>query len=165
MLGRDHVPSFGNIRAEVMIIGQSPGKKEVERCEPFVGHSGALLDMMLENAELDREEVYIANVLKCHPPDNRPGSDKEIYNCYNTWLKHEIAKLNPKLLILLGRDAFKALSIPNKFWKHGQSFKSQKRRYLVSYHPAYFLRQNDLESFVQVGAKVRQILEYEDNSN
>ncbi len=157
-LGRDHVPSYGSPQADLMIIGQSPGANEVEAEEPFVGQSGALVDLMLTRAELDREEVYIANALKCHPPDNRPGAPDELANCRKKWLKPEISCIHPTALLVLGKDAANALGIPNDKQVHGNVIRTKKMIYIFSYHPAYFLRKNDTDSFIQVGDLVKEAL-------
>lgn len=168
-LGKDHVPSFGDSSAELMVIGQSPGKKEVELGEPFIGPSGDLVALLLSEVLLDRSEIYIANTLKCHPPGNRPGLPKEITTCYNMWLKQEIEFVNPKVILTLGRDAWQ--SVIGQFpkaaeklpWGHGNHYtrkvNGQKRSYLVSFHPAYYLRRNDYSNFLALGGELKRLLE------
>ena len=162
LLGENHVPSEGNPYAELMIIGQSPGVNEVAKKKPFCGPSGELLDMMLEEAELDRSNVYIANALKCHPPGNRKANEPELVTCKSLWLSKEIKSVDPKVILLLGKDAFESV-IPGKLlskWGHLNTIKSNKRVYLSSYHPSYFLRRGDLEGFiVKVGRTVREVLD------
>jgi len=158
-LGRDHVPSYGSPHADLMIIGQSPGANEVEGEEPFVGQSGALLDMMLEQAGMDREECYIANALKCRPPDNRPGDPEELEMCRETWLKPELGAIVPKIVLILGKDAAAALKLPKDKLVHGSVIQTKRMKYIFSYHPAYFLRSNDVEGFTQIGSLVKEQLD------
>jgi DNA polymerase len=160
-LGRDHVPSFGDPQADLMIIGQSPGFYEVQADprEPFVGEAGALLDLMLSRAELTREEVYLANALKCRPPDNRPGTQKEIRTCRDAWLKPEVKAIRPKVILALGKDATGAIGMLD-YWGHGQVVKRSSFTIIISYHPAYFLRQGTEDEFVNnVGQLVRETLD------
>lgn len=165
-LSKDHVPASGNPRAKVMIVGQSPGVIEVQQRKPFVGACGEMLDFMLDQAELQREEVYITNALKCRPPHNRPALDTEIANCRKQWLKGELAAVNPKLVLVLGKDAFMSLKLPEPF-KHLTVCRSSihDRRYLVSYHPSYFLRQGRMNEFIDVGNKLRRVLDESEQAN
>jgi len=170
-LGKEHVPSFGNAGSDLMVIGASPGKKEVELGEPFIGPSGDLVSLLLSEVLLDRSEVYIANTLKCHPPGNRPGLPKELETCWNMWLKQEIEFVSPKVVLLCGRDAWQ--SVIGRFpkaaeklpWGHGNQYtrtvKGKRRSYLVSYHPAWFLRRNDYSEFLGLGTKLTKLLEEE----
>ena len=160
-LGHNHVPSEGNPRADVMFIGQSPGAKEVEQGRPFCGPSGELLDLMLNRADLEREDVYIANTLKCRPPQNRAAFDGEIKNCRNAWLKHEIKHVNPRLIVLIGKDAFKSVLPPGKYaFEHKQKIDTPSgRSILICWHPAYLLRQGRPELFIEVGDRIRSLLD------
>lgn len=161
-LGRDHVPSVGAIDADLFIVGQSPGVVEVDRGEPFVGPAGALLNLMLEAGEIDRSECWIANALKCQPPTNRPAAPDELVTCFNAWLKYEIGKVNPKIILILGKDAAKSLRLPEKEQVHGNTIQTKARKYIFSYHPAYFLRQNTPLEFVKFGTFVKEQLEETD---
>lgn len=159
LLGREHVPSFGDPNASIFILGQSPGQMEVERGEPFVGQAGALLDLMLETAGLEREECYIANAIKCHPPNNRPGFPEELRNCRESWLYDEIRHVKPQIVLILGMDAAKALDYPESLRNHGKVRKTKNAIYLFSYHPAYFLRRRDESSFLQIGQKLKELIQ------
>ena len=158
-LGQDHVPSTGNPSASVMIIGQSPGAMEVREGKPFVGPSGELVDYMLDEAGLTREEVYIANVVKCRPAGNRPSHPEEKNNCWLNWLKLEIQSVDPQLILLLGKDAQEAVTPASHPFGHLAEISGKKRTYLTSYHPSYFLRKGKIEEFIKVGHKVEDILE------
>lgn len=161
-LGKDHVPASGNPNAKVMIIGQSPGAQEVERRQPFVGPCGDLLSYMLDEAELTIADVYITNTVKCRPPGNRAGSPVEITNCKKTWLLHEVRSVRPKVILLLGKDAFKAVGPRDKEFEHMSTFENAKLAcvFLVAYHPGYFLRnQRNMDQFILVGRKLKELVE------
>lgn len=158
-LGEDHVPASGNPSAEIMFIGQSPGEQEVKKGKPFVGASGEVLDFFLDELGMTREEVYITNALKCHPPGNRPGHEEELDLCFSTWLKKEIKFLNPKVVVLLGKDAWQSVTGGRIPFEHGKFTKSKKRVFLTLYHPGYFLRRGDIETFIAVAKELKK--EYE----
>ena len=94
----------GSERAEVLFVGEGPGEQEDKQGEPFVGPAGKLLDDMLAMIGLDRSRIYIANVVKCRPPHNRDPQPDEQAAC-RTWLDRQIALLQPKLIVCLGRIA------------------------------------------------------------
>lgn len=131
----------GNPSAKLMIIGEAPGFYEDQQGEPFVGKAGVLLNKMLRSIGLSGEEVYIANVLKCRPPNNRDPQSEEISECCN-YLSQQIALVAPKLILAVGRFAGQFLlsqtlslaKMRNKIHSY------QGLAVLVSYHPAYLLR-------------------------
>ena len=94
----------GSSEAQIMFIGEAPGKKEDELGVPFVGSTGRILDKMLASINLAREEVYLTNLCKCRPPENRDPLPEEIQHCA-TWLEKQIKIINPKIIITLGRYA------------------------------------------------------------
>jgi len=98
---RNLVFGVGNQNAEVMLIGEGPGEQEDIQGIPFVGPAGKLLDTMLEIIDLDRNNVYIANMVKCRPPKNRDPLDIEKAAC-SEWLSRQIALVNPKIIVCLG---------------------------------------------------------------
>lgn len=152
-LGTDHVPSEGAPHAAVLLVGQSPGAREIEQGRPFCGPSGELVDLMLERAGLDRKEVYIANTLKCRPPGNRKGMAAEIRNCKQQWLGAELKAVNPRIIVVIGRDAFTSIVPDGKmeFSHKGRLVSKSGRVYLVTYHPSWFLRRGDPIGFVEFG--------------
>ncbi len=99
----------GNADADLMLVGEAPGAEEDRQGLPFVGRSGALLTRMLEEAGFSREQVFIANTLKCRPPDNRDPSTEEIETC-RPWLFEQIRLIEPKVVATLGNFATKLLS-------------------------------------------------------
>jgi len=133
----------GSETARLMIIGEAPGAEEDRRGEPFVGRAGKLLDEMLRSIGLDRSEVYIANVLKCRPPDNRDPTAEEASHCRDH-LDRQIELLDPRVILAVGRVA--AHHLLNTDAPLGQlrgkmhSLKDGRLPLLVTYHPAYLLR-------------------------
>lgn len=131
----------GNEHADVMFIGEGPGENEDLQGEPFVGRGGKLLDDMLELIDLDRSQVYIANMVKCRPPKNRDPLPEEQSACAE-WLSRQLELIDPKLIVCLGRIAAMRF-IRSDFRisrEHGQWFDVNGRRVMALYHPAALLR-------------------------
>ena len=131
----------GNEQAEVMFIGEGPGEQEDLRGEPFVGPAGKLLDDMLKMIDLDRTMIYIANIVKCRPPGNRDPQNIEQDACRG-WLDRQIALINPKIIVCLGRISAKALIDPDFriTREHGVWYDIDGRRVMATYHPSALLR-------------------------
>lgn len=132
----------GDERADWLIIGEAPGAEEDARGEPFVGQAGRLLDSMLASIALARgDRVYIANVLKCRPPGNRNPEPVEIAHC-TPYLKRQIAMLQPRIIIAMGRFAAQTLlaSDASIASMRGRVFRFADVPTIVTYHPAYLLR-------------------------
>lgn len=132
----------GNPNAQVLFIGEGPGENEDLQGEPFVGRAGKLLDDMLRMIYLDRKEnIYIANIVKCRPPQNRDPLGTEQDAC-TYWLEEQIKLIDPKIIICLGRIAAMRLIKPDfKITKeHGQWFDINGVKYMALYHPAALLR-------------------------
>ena len=126
------VPGEGSSNAEIMFIGEGPGQKEDELGRPFVGRARKLLDKLIESIGLKREDVYIANVVKCRPPQNRDPLPNEVDACRD-WLDKQIKMIKPKLIVLLGRhsmDRFLTNQRIKRFLgkKRGQSIIFQKNK-------------------------------------
>ena len=135
------VPGEGNLSPTLMLVGEGPGEQEDLQGVPFVGPAGKLLDSMLEMIDLDRGQVYIANMVKCRPPHNRDPRPEEMAAC-RCWLDRQIALVNPRLIVCLGRIAAKAL-IREDFRitrEHGQWFDLNGRKALATFHPSALLR-------------------------
>lgn len=133
----------GNRQADWLIVGEAPGAEEDRRGEPFVGRAGQLLNSMLHAIGLAREQVYIANVLKCRPPGNRDPSPIEAAECL-PYLERQIALLKPKIMLAVGRIAAQNLLRTEKTLG---ALRQQVHRFglsdvplVVTYHPAYLLR-------------------------
>ncbi|TNF38515.1 MAG: uracil-DNA glycosylase, partial [Gammaproteobacteria bacterium] len=131
----------GNPEANLLVIGEAPGADEDRLGEPFVGRAGKLLDAMLAAIQLDRSQVYIANILKCRPPNNRDPHTSEIF-CCDPYLQRQIELIQPKLILALGRIAAHHLLVSQdslaKLRQRQHSYNGIPM--LVSYHPAYLLR-------------------------
>ena len=139
---RHHVVfGVGPQDAEVLFIGEGPGEQEDLKGEPFVGRGGKLLDDMLELIDLDRTKIYIGNMVKCRPPKNRDPLETEQMACAE-WLQRQIALLQPKIIVCLGRiSAMKFIKPDFRITKeHGQWFDIDGRRVMALYHPAALLR-------------------------
>jgi len=131
----------GDAHADLVFIGEAPGRDEDLQGEPFVGRAGQLLDRMLDAIELDRRNVYIMNTVKCRPPNNRDPKPDEVHAC-NLWFQQQLEILQPKLICLLGRVA--AQTVLETDATLG-SLRERWHEYhgipvWVSYHPAYLLR-------------------------
>ena len=131
----------GNPNASLMFVGEAPGEQEDLSGVPFVGRAGQLLDKFLLAVDIPREEVYIANILKCRPPKNRDPLPAEEDACID-FLREQVALINPKVIVCLGRIAAMRLIKPDFkiTQEHGAWFK--KGNYLMTavYHPAALLR-------------------------
>lgn len=136
------VPGVGDRNADWMLVGEGPGAEEDRRGEPFVGQAGKLLDSMLLAIGLERgKDVYIANAVKCRPPMNRTPDSAEIAAC-RPYLERQIALVRPRILIALGRPAAQALLQTELRINaaRGQAFEFGGIPVVVTYHPAYLLR-------------------------
>jgi len=136
------VVSRGNPKADVMVIGEAPGQSEDEQGLPFVGKSGQLLDKILASVELSPEEdVYISNIVKCRPPQNRNPSTKEINAC-KSYLLEQINLVNPKIILFTGATALKGLTGEKKGISkiRGQWLEWEGYLAMAIFHPAYLLR-------------------------
>ena len=153
----------GNVQAEVMLIGEGPGEQEDLKGIPFVGPAGKLLDDMLEMIDLDRQKVYIANIVKCRPPRNRDPLDREQDAC-SDWLRRQIALVDPKIIVCLGRIAAMGIIDPEFriTREHGQWFQRDGRMFMATYHPSALLRDpakrpEAFEDLRELRSKIRQI--------
>jgi len=143
------VPGEGSYRARVMFIGESPGKQEDLTGRPFVGRSGQLLTQLLEQIGLKREDVFITSVVKCRPPGNRNPSQKEI-DISLPWLYKQIDLIRPKIIVLLGGIALKALLGFNTIGKYsGKIIVRDGYKFFLTYHPAAGLRFPKIKRLLQ----------------
>nr|VFJ98820.1 MAG: DNA polymerase [Candidatus Kentron sp. LFY]VFK01136.1 MAG: DNA polymerase [Candidatus Kentron sp. LFY]VFK21232.1 MAG: DNA polymerase [Candidatus Kentron sp. LFY] len=133
----------GSSTADWMFIGEAPGADEDRQGEPFVGRAGRLLNAMIEAIGLKREEVYIANILKCRPPNNREPKPSEALSC-ESFLLRQIALVNPKIILAVGRIAAQnllATTTPiGRMRGRRFAFRNTGIPLIVTYHPAYLLR-------------------------
>ncbi len=143
------VPGEGAEDADIMLIGEAPGWNEDQQGRPFVGAAGKFLDELLASINLDRRKVYIANVIKCRPQNNRDPLPQEILNC-RKWLERQIELIKPKIIVTLGRYSM-ALFFPNKTIGkiHGSAEKRDGIIYFAMYHPAAALHQHSLKETIK----------------
>lgn len=131
----------GNRNAKIMFIGEGPGADEDRLGEPFVGKAGKLMNMAFETVGLKREEVYIANIVKCRPPGNRNPEDDEAQACLD-YLRNQVILVKPEIIVLLGSVALK--NILGKEYgitaSRGKWIERKGIRYLPTWHPAALLR-------------------------
>jgi uracil-DNA glycosylase family 4 len=153
------VPGEGAEDADLLFIGEAPGWHEDQQGRPFVGPAGQFLDQLLASIGLSREEVYIANVIKCRPPQNRDPLPVEIQSC-RKWLDRQIEIIQPEMIVTLGRYSL-ARYFPNQSISkiHGKPRKLQGVIYYPMYHPAAALHQGSLRQTIETDMlKIPKIL-------
>ncbi|TWH81806.1 DNA polymerase [Sedimentibacter saalensis] len=159
----------GNEHADIMFVGEGPGYNEDVQGRPFVGKAGQLLDKMIEAINLKRSDVYIANVVKCRPPENRNPMDDEAESCID-YLRWQVKLIRPKIIVCLGAVSAKKLIDPNLsisrqrgvFVKKGDIF------FMPTYHPSYLLRnesakKDSWEDFKSIAAKLTKLKKEQNN--
>lgn len=155
---------IGNRESKVLFIGEGPGENEDLQGEPFVGRSGQLLDKMLAAVDLDRHtNIYIANIVKCRPPQNRDPLQEEQDLCIE-WLRNQVALIRPKIIVCLGRIAAMKLIKPDmKITKeHGIFFEKNGVLMMATLHPAALLRNPNnkpdaFDDFIKLRDKMKQL--------
>ncbi|TMI38128.1 uracil-DNA glycosylase [Candidatus Bathyarchaeota archaeon] len=132
------VPGEGPADARVMFIGEGPGAQEDLTGRPFVGSAGKLLTELLGSIGVDRSSVFITNIVKCRPPNNRPPRKTEIETCVSLYLQPQIRIINPRVIVPLGTPAIKTLMGDDYSATsvHGQAFRKDGRLFLPLFHPA-----------------------------
>jgi len=136
------VPGDGDPKAEILFIGEGPGKNEDLQGKPFVGAAGKFLQEMLESIGMSRDQVFITNVVKSRPPNNRDPLPDEVQICTSSWLVPQVRLIDPVIIVLLGRHSLERF-IPNKRISlcHGKPMRAtapdgQRRVFFPLYHPA-----------------------------
>lgn len=147
------VPGIGNPEAQIMFIGEAPGKQEDLEGEPFIGSAGKFLSELLEGIDLKRKDVYIANVLKHRPPENRDPEPSEIEACW-PFLAKQIEIINPTLIVFLGRHALNRFFPSAKISEvHGRAFRKKwqgkNQVFLALYHPAAALYNGSMREILK----------------
>ena len=161
------VPGKGNADAKIMFIGEAPGKKEDELGEPFVGAAGKFLSELLTTIKLSREDIYITNIVKYRPPNNRDPLPEEVEDCW-LWLQEQVKLIDPVLIIPLGRHALERFVPGRKISQdHGKAFRREldgvgKRVFYALYHPAAALYNGSLrdvlfEDFARIPKIIKKI--------
>lgn len=158
------VPGAGSANAQIMFIGEAPGKKEDELGVPFVGAAGKFLDEMLSVINLNREDVYIANTVKCRPSENRDPSQEEKDTCW-PWLISQINIIKPKLIVTLGRHSMNLFLPEQRISEvHGRALRRDfpglgKQVFFTLYHPAAALYNGGMrETLIKDFKKIPKIL-------
>jgi uracil-DNA glycosylase family 4 len=142
------VPGEGPANAELMFIGEAPGYYEDKSGQPFVGNAGKFLDELLGHAGLKRDDVYITNVVKCRPPQNRDPLKPEIDACDN-WLRQQIEIIEPRVIVTLGRISMGTFIAGESISKiHGQPRTIDGRLIVPMFHPAAALHQERFRSLI-----------------
>ncbi len=159
------VPGDGNADADIMFIGEAPGKNEDAQGKPFVGAAGKFLSEMLATINLKREDIYITNVVKYRPPENRDPEPEEIEACM-PWLHEQIKIIEPKIIVTLGRHAMEHF-IPGKKISevHGQAFRRKfddigEQVFFALYHPAAALYNGSMRAtLIEDFKKIPKVIE------
>jgi DNA polymerase len=163
-MGRSQIVfGIGNPRARLMFVGEAPGEEEDKRGEPFVGRAGQLLTKIIEAIGLTREQVYIANVIKCRPPGNRNPEADEVEQC-EPYLFRQIDVIKPRVIVPLGKFAAQSLlkTMDPITRLRGRQFDYRGAALIPTFHPAYLLRNPSAKREVwEDMKKVRAILQAE----
>ena len=135
------VPGQGSFKADLMFVAEAPGAQEDQMGVPFIGPAGTVFDELLSGADLSRQDIYLTNIIKCHPPGNRDPKDYEKDACF-PYLKLETYLLKPKIIVCLGRVAAQRLIEPNyRITRQHGTWIHRKNCYLTAvYHPSALLR-------------------------
>ncbi len=154
------VPGEGNPQADILFIGEAPGKNEDQQGRPFVGQAGKLLDELIESIGLRREDVFITNILKARPPGNRDPLPLEVQHNW-PWLERQVEAIDPLLIVLLGRHAMNRFLPARKISRdHGQARLKHGRVHFPVHHPAAALYTGSLkDTLFEDFAKIPDLLE------
>jgi uracil-DNA glycosylase family 4 len=143
------VPGKGSFKADVIFVGEAPGRNEDLRGEPFVGIAGKKLTVALEEAGVSRDEVYITNTVKCRPPKNRIPNTLEKERCHN-YIQKEIQIINPKIICILGNTAFGSILGGNEITKfRGKIACKENQLYFITIHPAATIYNQELNQVLK----------------
>ena len=159
------VPGEGNPNARIMFVGEAPGADEDAQGRPFVGRAGQLLDKIIESCGLKRSDVFIGNILKCRPPDNRDPRADEIICCL-PYLQRQIEIIDPEIIVALGAHAAKTLlnttnsigQLRGQFHEYIAGIGKPPVKLMATYHPAYLLRNYSQENRRKVWEDMKKVL-------
>ena len=162
---KNPVPGEGHPRARIMFVGEAPGADEDAQGRPFVGRAGQLLDKIIAACGLRREEVFIGNILKCRPPENREPRPDEIINCL-PYLQRQIEAINPDILVALGGHAAKTLlntvkpigQLRGQFHEYYGGIGRPPVKLMATFHPAYLLRNYSEQNRRYVWEDMKKVL-------
>ena len=164
-LRKNAVPGEGNTSARIMFVGEAPGADEDTQARPFVGRAGQLLDKIIAACGLKREDVWIGNILKCRPPDNRDPRPEEIIACI-PYLQRQIELINPEIIVALGAHAAKTLLDTPKaigqlrgiFHEYHPGIGHKPVKLMPTFHPAYLLRNYSDDNRRKVWEDMKKVL-------
>jgi DNA polymerase len=164
-LRKNAVPGEGNTSARIMFVGEAPGADEDTQGRPFVGRAGQLLDKIIAACGLKRQDVYIGNILKCRPPDNRDPKPEEIIACI-PYLQRQIELINPEIIVALGAHAAKTLLDTPKaigqlrgiFHEYVPGLGHKPIKLMPTFHPAYLLRNYSDDNRRKVWEDMKKVL-------
>src|SRR6185503_2961626 len=133
---KNAVPGEGQLAARIMFVGEAPGRSEDEKGRPFVGAAGRILDDLLEKVGIERSQVFITNVVKCRPPNNRVPEDDEVTTC-RPYIDRQIALIKPKVICILGKTAYSSLLGGSSMTTNrGKIVVKEGQKYFLTFHPA-----------------------------
>lgn len=159
------VPGEGNPNARILFVGEAPGADEDAQGRPFVGRAGQLLDKIVAACGLQRQDVFIGNILKCRPPGNRDPREEEIFNCL-PYLQRQIEIIGPEVIVALGAHAARTLLETNKsigqlrghFEQYSPGLGQPSIKLMATYHPAYVLRNYTPDTRRRVWEDMKKVL-------
>jgi uracil-DNA glycosylase len=150
---KNAVPGEGQLSAKIMFIGEAPGRSEDEKGRPFVGAAGRILDSLLEKAGIERSQVFITNVVKCRPPNNRVPEEDEAVAC-RPYLDRQIALIKPKVICILGKTAYSSLLGGSSITTNrGKIVEKAGQKYFLTFHPAAAIYNKSLLSALEADLK------------
>ncbi len=141
---KNSVPGNGNYNTKIIFVGEAPGRNEDNAGEPFVGAAGKKLSDALDYAGISRDNVYITNIVKCRPPNNRVPTEAEKNSCKN-YLESEISLINPKVICIMGNTAYQSILGGSNITKErGKFIKKNGKTYFLTVHPAALIYNQNL---------------------
>jgi uracil-DNA glycosylase family 4 len=150
---KNAVPGEGQISAKIMFIGEAPGRSEDEKGKPFVGAAGRILDSLLKKAGIERSQVFITNIVKCRPPNNRVPEEDELVAC-RPYLDRQIALIKPKVICILGRTAYSSILGGSSITAdRGKIVERSGQKYFSTFHPAAVIYNKSLRSTLEADLK------------
>jgi uracil-DNA glycosylase family 4 len=150
---KNAVPGEGQLSAKIMFIGEAPGRSEDEKGRPFVGAAGRILDDLLKKAGIERSQVFITNIVKCRPPNNRVPKGDELTAC-RPYLDRQIALIKPKVICILGRTAYSSLLGGSSISaSRGKIVERAGQKYFLTFHPAAVIYNKGLLSALEADLK------------
>ncbi len=150
---KNAVPGEGQISAKIMFIGEAPGRSEDEKGKPFVGAAGRILNDLLKKVGIERSQVFITNIVKCRPPNNRVPEEDELIAC-RPYLDRQIALIKPKVICILGRTAYSSILGGSSITANrGKIVERSGQKYFSTFHPAAVIYNKKLLSTLEADLK------------